>query len=117
MVRGPMNEISDFLPLTAPVFHILLALADGERHGYAILQEIDARSDSSVKLGTGTLYTAIKRMLATGLIERAKSHLDPEHDDERRRYYRVTSLGERVVKAEAARMDSLVGLAREKRVF
>ncbi len=112
-----MNETADFLPLTAPVFHILLALADGERHGYAILQEIDTRSDSSVKLGTGTLYTAIKRMLASGLIERAESHLDPEHDDERRRYYRVTSLGERVVKAEAARMDSLVGLARAKRVF
>ena len=83
-VRGQMNEIADFLPLTAPVFHILLALADGERHGYAILQEIDARSDSSVKLGTGTLYTAIKRMLATGLIERAESHVDPEHGDERR---------------------------------
>ena len=112
-----MNQTTDFLPLTAPVFHILLALADGERHGYAILQEIDARSDSSVKLGTGTLYTAIKRMLASGLVERTESHVNQEHDDDRRRYYRITSLGARVAKAETARMDSLVSLARAKRVF
>ncbi len=112
-----MNEAADFLPLTAPVFRILLALSDGERHGYAILQEIESKSDGAVSLGTGTLYTAIKRMLASGLIERAESRLDPEHDDERRRYYRITSLGQRVAKAEAARMDSLVGLARAKRVF
>ncbi len=112
-----MNEAADFLPLTAPVFRILLALSDGERHGYAILQEIESKSDGAVSLGTGTLYTAIKRMLASGLIDRAESPLDPEHDDERRRYYRITSLGQRVAKAEAARMDSLVGLARAKRVF
>ncbi len=111
-----MPETADFLPLTAPVFHILLALADGEQHGYAILQEIEARSDSTVKLGTGTLYTAIKQMLAAGLIERAES-LDSQHQDERRRHYRITTLGERVAKGEAARMDSLVGLARVKRVF
>ncbi len=112
-----MNEATDFLPLTAPVFRILLALSDGERHGYAILQEIESKSDGAVSLGTGTLYTAIRRMLVSGLIERAESRLDPEHDDERRRYYRITSLGQRVAKAEAARMDSLVGLARAKRVF
>ena len=112
-----MNQATDFLPLTAPVFRILLALSDGERHGYAILQEIESKSDGAVSLGTGTLYTAIKRMLASGLIDRAESPLDPKHDDERRRYYRITSLGQRVAKAEAARMDSLVGLARAKRVF
>ncbi len=112
-----MNQAADFLPLTAPVFRILLALSDGERHGYAILQEIESKSDGAVSLGTGTLYTAIKRMLASGLIDRAESPLDPENDDERRRYYRITSLGQRVAKAEAARMDSLVGLARAKRVF
>ena len=112
-----MNEAADFLPLTAPVFRILLALSDGERHGYAILQEIESKSDGAVSLGTGTLYTAIKRMLASGLIDRAESPLDQAHDDERRRYYRITSLGQRVAKAEAARMDSLVGLARAKRVF
>jgi DNA-binding PadR family transcriptional regulator len=112
-----MSESTDFLPLTAPVFHILLALADGEMHGYAILQEIERRSDGTVKLGTGTLYTAIKRMLAAGLLERAESRPDSATDDERRRYYRLTPLGARVAGAEAARMDSLVGLAREKRVF
>ncbi len=112
-----MNEIADFLPLTAPVFRILLALSEGERHGYAILQEIESKSDGAVSLGTGTLYTAIKRMLASGLIERTQSQLKPEQDDERRRYYRITTLGRRVAAAEAARMDSLVGLARTKRVF
>ena len=112
-----MNETADFLPLTSPVFHILLALSDGERHGYAILQEIESKSDGAVKLGTGTLYTAIKRMLVSGLIERAPSQLEPEQDDERRRYYRITMLGRRVAAAETARMDALVGLARAKRVF
>ncbi len=112
-----MNETTHFLPLTVPVFHILLALSDGERHGYAILQEIESKSDGAVSLGTGTLYTAIKRMLASGLIERTPSQRKPERDDERRRYYRITTLGRRVAAAEAARMDSLVGLARAKRVF
>ena len=112
-----MSESTDFLPLTAPVFHIFLALAEGEMHGYAILQEIERRSDGTVKLGTGTLYTAIKRMLAAGLLERAESRTDPAMDDERRRYYRLTALGGRVARAEAARMNALVGLAREKRVL
>ena len=112
-----MNETADFMPLTVPVFHILLALSDGERHGYAMLQEIESKSDGSVKLGTGTLYTAIKRMLASGLIERTQSQLEPDQDDERRRYYRITTLGKRVAAAEAARMEALVGLARAKRVF
>ncbi len=112
-----MNETADFTPLTAPVFHILLALSDGERHGYAMLQEIESKSDGAVKLGTGTLYTAIKRMLASGLIERTQSRVEPEQDDERRRYYRITTLGKRVAAAEAARMEALVGLARAKRVF
>ena len=112
-----MNETTNFLPLTVPVFHILLALSDGERHGYAILQEIESKSDGAVKLGTGTLYTAIKRMLASGLIERTQSRLEPERDDERRRYYRISKLGKRIAAAEAARLDALVGLARAKRVF
>ncbi len=112
-----MDETADFMPLTVPVFHILLALSDGERHGYAMLQEIESKSDGSVKIGTGTLYTAIKRMLVSGLIERARSPLEPEQDDERRRYYRITTLGKRVAAAEAARMEALVGLARAKRVF
>ena len=112
-----MNETADFLPLTVPVFHILLSLSDGERHGYGILQEIESKSDAAVKLGTGTLYTAIKRMLVSGLIQRTQSRLQPEQDDERRRYYCITTLGRRVAADEAARMDALVGLARAKRVF
>ena len=114
---GTMKEATEFLPLTAPVFHILLALADDERHGYAILQEVERRSSGSVSLGTGTLYTAIKRMLDWGIIEKAESRLDPELDDDRRRYYRITPLGQQVARAEAARMDSLVGLARDKQVL
>ncbi|MCZ6918386.1 MAG: PadR family transcriptional regulator [Gemmatimonadetes bacterium] len=112
-----MKEATEFLPLTAPVFHILLALADDERHGYAILQEVERRSNGSVSLGTGTLYTAIKRMLDWGIIEKAESRLDPGLDDDRRRYYRITPLGQQVARAEAARMDSLVGLARDKQVL
>ncbi len=112
-----MKQAAEFLPLTAPVFHILLALADDDRHGYAILQEVDRRSSGTVRLGTGTLYTAIKRLLDWGLIEKAESRLDPAMDDERRRYYHLTPLGQQVARAEAARMDSLVGLAREKQVL
>ncbi len=112
-----MREPQDFLPLTAPVFHILLALADEQRHGYAILLEIERRTEGAVRLATGTLYTAIKRMLTSGLIERSESRLLPTNDDERRTYYRLTPLGARVARAEAARMNGLVDLARSKRVL
>ena len=110
-------EPQKFLPLTVPVFHILLALADERRHGYAILQDIERRSDGSVKLGTGTLYTAIRRMLKSGLIERSDTRPNPSEDDERRNYYRLTRLGVQVARAEAARMKGLVDLARSKQVF
>ena len=112
-----MSKPQEFLPLTVPVFHILLALADGRRHGYAILQDIERRSDGSVKLGTGTLYTAIRRMLKSGLIERSHARPKPSEDDERRNYYRLTPLGALVARAEAARMNGLVDLARSKKVF
>ena len=112
-----MTDPHQFLPLTAPVFHILLSLVDEERHGYAVLHEIERRSDGAVKLGTGTLYTAIKRMLASGLIERTESRPDPNEDDARRTYYRLTPLGAQVANAEAARMNALVTMAREKKVF
>ena len=110
-------EPQKFLPLTVPVFHILLALADERRHGYAILQDIERRSDGSVKLGTGTLYTAIRRMRKSGLIERSDTRPNPSEDDERRNYYRLTRLGAQVARAEAARMKGLVDLARSKQVF
>lgn len=106
----------DFLPLTPAVFHILLALADGEKHGYAIMQEVEINTDGRVKMGPGTLYGSIKRMLAAGLLEESDERPDPEMDDQRRRYYRLTGLGGQVVRAESRRMASLLALAQSKRV-
>jgi DNA-binding PadR family transcriptional regulator len=106
-----------FLPLTPAVFHILLALADGEKHGYAIMQEIEDVTDGRVQMGPGTLYGSIKRMLAAGLIEESDDRPDPALDDERRRYYRQTGLGRRVLRQEAERMADLMALARRKHVW
>src|SRR3989441_6596538 len=100
-----------FLPLTPAMFHILLALADRERHGYHIMQEVDERTEGKVKLGPGTLYGSIKRMLADGLIEETDERPDPELDDQRRRYYRLTGLGNRVCAAEVERLRALVARA------
>jgi DNA-binding PadR family transcriptional regulator len=105
------------LPLSPAVFHILLSLADAERHGYEIMQEVEARSEGKVRLGPGTLYGAIKRMLADGLIEESGERPDPEMDDERRRYYRLTGFGRRVAAAEAERLAQLVSAARTKRLL
>jgi DNA-binding PadR family transcriptional regulator len=105
------------LPLTPAVFHILLALVDGERHGYGIMQEIAARSNGTVRMGPGTLYGSIKRMLTDGLIEASEERPDPELDDERRRYYRLTDFGQRVVQAEAWRLEQIVRLAQAKKIL
>ncbi len=105
------------LPLTQAVFHILLALADGERHGYGIMQEIAARTNGAMRMGPGTLYGSIKRMLADGLIEASDERPDPELDDERRRYYRLTNVGQRVVRAEAQRLEQVVRIAQAKRIL
>ena len=105
------------LPLTPAVFHILLALADGERHGYGIMQEVAALTDGALRLGPGTLYGSIKRMLADGLIEETDERPDPELDDERRRYYRLTDFGQRVAHLEARRLARLVDEARAKRLL
>lgn len=102
------------LPVNPPVFHILLALAGGESHGYAIMQEVRERSGGAINLGPGTLYYSIKRMVANGLIEETEERPAPEADDERRRYYRVTSFGRAVAEAEAQRLADLVELARAK---
>ena len=99
------------------MFHILLALADKERHGYDIMREIDERSEKKVRLGPGTLYGSIKRMLSDGLIEELDERPDPELDDERRRYYRLTNLGHRVAVAEAERLEKLVKSARSKKLL
>ena len=111
-MRRPEPKPADFLPLSPASFHILVALGDADRHGYSILREIAERTAGNIKLNPGTLYTNIKRLLADGLILELDERPDPEDDDERRRYYRITPLGRRVVRAEAARLEELVTLAR-----
>lgn len=107
----------DFLPLTPAMFHVLLAIADKERHGYEIMQEVQERTEGNVRLGPGTLYGSIKRMLADGLIQETDERPDPEFDDERRRYYRLTEFGYRVAKAESERLASLLKTARAKKLL
>ncbi len=104
-------------PLTPAVFHILLALADGERHGYGIMQEVSARTDGKVILGPGTLYGTINRLLEAGWIEEAGERNDPELNDERRRYYRITGKGRRAAVTEAERLQGLVRVARAKHLL
>lgn len=104
-------------PLSQPEFQILLALADGEKHGYAIMREVSARSGGRTQLGPGTLYGAIKRMLGNGLIEEADERPDPQLDDQRRRYYHLTESGRRLAVAEAERLVELVREAHEKRLL
>jgi DNA-binding PadR family transcriptional regulator len=101
-------------PLTPPVFHILLALADEERHGYGIMQDVARQTDNALQLGPGTLYGCLKRMLAAGLVEESDERPDPALDDERRRYYRMTALGQRAVRAEAQRLTCAVTAAKSK---
>jgi DNA-binding PadR family transcriptional regulator len=104
----------DALPLTPPVFHILLALADEERHGYGIMQDVAAQTEGGLQLGPGTLYGCLKRMLASGLVEESEERPDPALDDERRKYYRMTAFGKRVVRAEAQRLAGAVTVAMAK---
>lgn len=99
---------SGFLPLPTATFHILLALRDQEKHGYAIMGDVEALSDGVVKMGPGTMYGSIKRMLAEGLIEESQDRPDPESDDDRRRYYRSTGLGDDVRRAEVERIAKLL---------
>jgi DNA-binding PadR family transcriptional regulator len=105
-------EVEAQLPLPLATFHILLALADDDRHGYAILQEVALRTGGELRLSAGTLYRSIQRMLEQGLIVELRERPAPEQDDERRRYYRITSFGGAVARAEAARLSALVKLAR-----
>ncbi|GLV55240.1 PadR family transcriptional regulator [Dictyobacter sp. S3.2.2.5] len=105
------------LPLTPAVFHILLALSDKERHGYGIMQEVAWRTNNQMHMGPGTLYGSIKRMMKDGLLEESGSRPDPELDDERRRYYRLTDFGQRVVRAEARRLANLVQIAQVKHLI
>jgi DNA-binding PadR family transcriptional regulator len=106
------DDIDQLLPLPPVTFHILVALAEDDRHGYAIMQEVAQRTDGAIKFGAGTLYRSIQRMLEQGLISEASARPAPELDDERRRYYRITSFGRAVAKAEARRLAQMLKLAR-----
>jgi len=108
------DAIAGLLPLTPAVFHILLALAGEERHGYGIMQDVSQQTSAALQLGPGTLYGCLKRMLAAGLVEESDERPDPALDDERRRYYRMTPLGRRVVRAEARRLAGAVTAAMSK---
>ena len=104
-------------PLTAAMFNVLLSLADGEKHGYAILKEVEEQTAGEVQLSTGTLYGIIKRLLADGLIAEMRQPPAMEDDDQRRRYYRLTESGRQVAVAEAERMEKLLARARGKRLL
>jgi DNA-binding PadR family transcriptional regulator len=111
---APPDPIEALLPLPPVTFHILVALVGEELHGYAIIQDVAARTGGEVRLGAGTLYRSIHRMLEQGLVEESRERPDAELDDARRRYYRVTPLGAAVARAEARRLAALVELARAK---
>ena len=105
------------LPLPPAVFAILLALWDRERHGYAIMQEVAAQTDERLRLGPGTLYGCLNRMLRAGLVVESDERPDPQLDDQRRRYYRLTDLGRRVSRGEAQRLEAAVRAARGKKLL
>src|SRR5262245_60582038 len=108
------EEIESLLPLPPATFHILMAVADEDRHGYAIIQDIASRTDGALQMSAGTLYRSIQRMQEQGLIVETRDRPAPEEDDERRRYYRITPFGLAVAKAEAARLAQMVKLARAR---
>src|ERR1700675_3534665 len=111
------RETESFLPLTAAMFHILLALADGEKHGYAILKEVARRTEDKVRLSAGTLYGNLSRLASSGLIAESGERPEIALDDERRRYYKLTKFGREVAVAEARRMEEVVAQAHAKKLF
>jgi DNA-binding PadR family transcriptional regulator len=116
MVKKQIDPES-LLPLRPAVFHILLALSDGDLHGYGIMQEVAEHSAGQIKLGPGTLYGTIKRLLSDRLIVEVDERPDPELDDERRRYYRLTDFGQKVLRAEVHRISRMVSVAQRKRLI
>ena len=112
-----LDEVRKFLPLTPQTLHILVALGDEEKHGYAIMREVAEATEGRLRLGPGTLYGAIKKLVADGLIEETEGRPDPAMDDSRRRYYKLTRFGARVASAEANRLAAVVKLARSKRLL
>jgi len=117
MARASRPDPRQLLPLTPIAFQVLLTLAGQHRHGYGIILEVARRTDGLIRLRTGTLYTAIKRLVELGLVEGTDRRPAPEDDDERRRYYRLTDFGRAVMKAEARRLEAVVALARDTRVL
>jgi DNA-binding PadR family transcriptional regulator len=111
------DDVQARLPLPPPVFHMLLALCQGERHGYALKREVLRRTNGKLNLGAGALYGSIARMVERGLVEESEARPDLHLDDERRRYYRITPLGRRVAHAEAVRLRQLVELAEDSLGF
>lgn len=110
------EDPNDVLPLPPAHLHILMALVDGEKHGYAVMREVELMTGGEVSMGPGTLYGAIKRMVGAGLVEETDERPDPELDDQRRRYYQATGFGVRVLSAETERLARLVEAARAKQV-
>jgi DNA-binding PadR family transcriptional regulator len=107
----------ELLPLTPAMFEVLIALADGEKHGYAIIKEVGRRTGGQVVLSAGTLYAIIRRFADEGVIKETQERPDPALDDERRRYYRLTDFGRAVAKAEAGRMETALRMARSKQLI
>jgi DNA-binding PadR family transcriptional regulator len=111
------KDPDELLPLTPAVFHILVALSGGERHGYGIMRQVAEDTGGSLQLGPGTLYGCLQRMLAADLVEESDWRPDPQLDDERRRYFRISLFGTRVVRAEAKRLEAAVTAARARRLL
>lgn len=112
-----MTATNSTPPLTPAVFHILLALSNGERHGYGIMKQVEADSQGKVSMGPGTLYGSLKRMLDAGLVRESDKRIDPEMDDERRIYYQITGLGAEALAAELERYKRIVSLAQERKLY
>lgn len=108
------KDPSNYLPLTNLAFHILLALGDGPRHGYAIIRDIEERTQGAMRLRSGTLYTALQRLQDGGLIQEGERRPAPDRDDQRRRYYEITAVGRRMARLESARLAAMLTTAREK---
>ncbi len=115
--KPPSRDPRSLLPLTPAMFHVLVALADGDAHGYAIFKHVAERTGGRVRLSTGTLYGIIKRLLADGLVDELRRRPPAADDDERRRYYRLTEFGRQVVAAETERLEAMVSAVRATRSF
>jgi len=112
-----MTVTSPNVPLTPAVFHILLALSSGERHGYGIMKQVETDSQGKVSMGPGTLYGSLKRMLDAGLVKESDKRVDPEMDDERRIYYQITGVGVKALEAELERYRRIVTIAQQRKLF